>query len=582
MGNVFTYTASGLPAWLTFNAATRTFSGTPGNAQVGFVDITVTATDNGTLVVGVSDTFRITVANVNDAPTIAFTIPDRAATQGVAFSYAFPVGTFADIDAGNVFTYTASVLPAWLTFNESTRTFSGTPGNANVGFVDITVTVQENAFPYTSVSDTFRITVADANDAPTVVTPIPDQAATQDVPFTYLLQILTFSDLDADNVFTYTASDLPAWLTFNAATRTFSGTLGDANVGFVDITLTATDNGTPSTASINDAFRMTVVGVNDVPIFTKGANQSLPGGTNTLQTVAAWATGISDGDSHAVQALTFEVVSNSNPGLFSVAPAIASDGALTYASNGSGGTATIGVSLLDDATAGGAALTLAVQTFTISLTDNTGPVGGSMTLAPGSIVDAGVTLTVTFAAWSDSSSPLSYAVLVNDGVVSASGPSASRTTTAPVTPGTYTLKGRILDSLGNSTETSQSFTVLSASESWRKLHFGSPDNNGDGADHFDFDNDSVVNRVEFAFNMNPKTADSGLLPRPVLDGNNLTLSYPVLPGVNGIRYGAQWSETLAPDGWHPIPDSGTPQQPVFTIPTTNRARLLMRHAITAE
>ena len=58
-----------LPAWLSFSLTSPgvyTFSGTPGNADVGTLNIEVTADDgNGG---NVSDTMTITVINVNDAP----------------------------------------------------------------------------------------------------------------------------------------------------------------------------------------------------------------------------------------------------------------------------------------------------------------------------------------------------------------------------------------------------------------------------------------------------------------------------------------------------------------------------------
>ena len=64
-----TYTAtaadgSPLPAWLTFNAATRTFSGTPAAANVGTLGVKVSATDLGGL--AASETFNIAVTT---APT---------------------------------------------------------------------------------------------------------------------------------------------------------------------------------------------------------------------------------------------------------------------------------------------------------------------------------------------------------------------------------------------------------------------------------------------------------------------------------------------------------------------------------
>jgi hypothetical protein len=36
---------SALPSWLSFNAATRTFSGTPANGDVGPIEVKLTATD---------------------------------------------------------------------------------------------------------------------------------------------------------------------------------------------------------------------------------------------------------------------------------------------------------------------------------------------------------------------------------------------------------------------------------------------------------------------------------------------------------------------------------------------------------
>ena len=71
MGDTLTYSATlnngdPLPAWLSFDPATRTFSGTPTNDNVGAITVKVTADDgNGGTV---SDSFVLTVTNANDAP----------------------------------------------------------------------------------------------------------------------------------------------------------------------------------------------------------------------------------------------------------------------------------------------------------------------------------------------------------------------------------------------------------------------------------------------------------------------------------------------------------------------------------
>jgi hypothetical protein len=193
------------------------------------------------------------VANVNDAPTLANAIADQAATEDQAFSFAVPANTFADVDApyGDTLTYTATLasgaaLPGWLAFDAATRTFSGTPANGDVGAVDIKITVTDGAGTF--ASDEFRITVANVNDAPTLANAIADQAATEDQAFSFAVPANTFADVDAPygDTLTYTATlaggaALPSWLTFDTATRTFSGTPANGDVGAIDVKVTATD-----------------------------------------------------------------------------------------------------------------------------------------------------------------------------------------------------------------------------------------------------------------------------------------------------------------------------------------------------
>ena len=86
---------------------------------------------------------------------------------------------------------------------------------------------------WTSLSTSLRITIkgtlsASTNNAPTVATEIPDQTATTGTAFNYAFPDTTFTDADGDTL-TYTATladdtALPSWLSFSAATRTFSGT----------------------------------------------------------------------------------------------------------------------------------------------------------------------------------------------------------------------------------------------------------------------------------------------------------------------------------------------------------------------
>ncbi|NLF30777.1 MAG: tandem-95 repeat protein, partial [Planctomycetes bacterium] len=249
-GDSLTYAAtladdSALPAWLSFDPATRTFSGTPTNDDVAVLSVKVTATDTSTQ--SVWTTFDLTVANSNDDPTLANAIADQAATEDEAFSFTVPADTFADVDAGDSFTYAATLaddtaLPAWLSFDPASHTFSGTPANGDVGTIDVKVTATDSGAA--AVSDTFSITVANVNDAPTVDNAIADQAATEDEAFSFTVPADAFGDVDAGDSLAYAATladdtALPAWLSFDPASRTFSGTPTNAEVGTISVKVTA-------------------------------------------------------------------------------------------------------------------------------------------------------------------------------------------------------------------------------------------------------------------------------------------------------------------------------------------------------
>ena len=244
---------SPLPSWLNFDGSTRTYSGTPTNADVAVINLKLIADDGSSTVV---DTFSITVNNTNDAPTVANVIADQVATEDSAFSLQFAANTFNDLD-GDSLTYTSDAS-GWLSFDAATRTFSGTPLNADVGTTTVIVTASDGNGG--SVSDTFDIVISNTNDAPTVANLVPDQVATEDSAFSLLFAANTFNDLDGDSL-TYT-SDASGWLSFDAATRTFSGTPLNADVGTTTVTVTANDgNG----GAISDTFDIVISNTNDAP-----------------------------------------------------------------------------------------------------------------------------------------------------------------------------------------------------------------------------------------------------------------------------------------------------------------------------
>jgi len=100
--------------------------------------------------------------NTNFAPYVINSITNTIAETGKEFVFQIPENTFYDDDGIETLTFSASLssgegLPAWLTFNPETNTFTGTPVNS--GFINIKVSATDNEGE--SAVDIFIITVKD-------------------------------------------------------------------------------------------------------------------------------------------------------------------------------------------------------------------------------------------------------------------------------------------------------------------------------------------------------------------------------------------------------------------------------------
>jgi YD repeat-containing protein len=263
-GDVLAYTASAadgsaLPAWLNFNAATRTFSGTPQNADVGSLSLKIVATD----IAGASANcvFKLTVADVNDAPVLVQAVAGQAAVQDQAWTFTLPAGTFTDPDLGDTLSYSATLasgaaLPSWLTFDGTTRTFRGVPLNANVGALSLEVTATDGQG--LSTSDAFALTVANINDAPTGSVTISG-AATQGQTLT---AANTLADADGLGTISY------QWMADGANISGATGStlvLTQAQVGKAIGVVASYDDGFGASESVASGATATVVNVNDAP-----------------------------------------------------------------------------------------------------------------------------------------------------------------------------------------------------------------------------------------------------------------------------------------------------------------------------
>ena len=268
----------------------------------------------------------INIAPVNDAPAAATPIPDQSSAEDAGWSYQVPAGTFMDVD-GDTLSYTAtlgngSALPGWLSFNAATRTFSGTPPSNFNGALDLKVTASDGTL---AASDTFTLTVTAVNDTPTVANAIPDQSVGEDAGWSYQVPTGTFTDVDGDTL-SYAAAlgngdPLPGWLSFTAATRTFSGTPPLNFNGALDLKVTASDG----TLAASDTFTLTVTAVNDAPIITSNGGGNTATVSIAENSVAVTTVVATDPD--AATTLSHSIVGGADQTKFQINP---STGALSF------------------------------------------------------------------------------------------------------------------------------------------------------------------------------------------------------------------------------------------------------------
>ena len=236
-------------------------------------DHTCGIASNGILVCWGADDLKQSDPPVPGAPVLTTPIPDQSATQDAEFSFEVPATTFTDTDA---LTWSATLadgsdLPAWLAFDPAKLTFSGTPQDADVGSLSITVIATDTTG--LTGRTTFTLNVANVNDPPQAVTPIPDQDATEDTTWTYVLPENAFTDpdLDSGDVLTWSVNNgdgtaLPAWLRFDPATRTISGTPSRDDIGTTSLLVTVTDTGGQS---IQAGLNVRIARINHPPTVNK-------------------------------------------------------------------------------------------------------------------------------------------------------------------------------------------------------------------------------------------------------------------------------------------------------------------------
>lgn len=269
-GDDLTITVVSAPEWMTSftdnGDGTATIGGTPNNDDVGNGTVTLNVSDGS---VDIEQEFTVAVGNVNDAPVFTSTAVTIAEENT---EYVYNV-TASDVDAGSTLTFSATTtLPAWLSLTDNgdgTAELSGTPANANVGNVVVTLRVTDNAAA--TADQTFTIVVSNVNDDP-VITGQEELTTEEDENIVLSLTNLTVTDPD---------NNFPADFTLEVKAGedyTFSGnTVTPAENFFGELTVNIAVSDLSST--VDGTVTITVTPVNDIPEITSDPITTAAAGT---------------------------------------------------------------------------------------------------------------------------------------------------------------------------------------------------------------------------------------------------------------------------------------------------------------
>ncbi|MBN8444009.1 MAG: tandem-95 repeat protein [Gammaproteobacteria bacterium] len=253
VGTSLSFIVINQPAWMSFNPATGSLSGTPTNADVGsYSNIQIRVSDGE--LTATLPAFSIEVTNVNDQPTLSG-IPATSVNEDVQYRF---LPTANDIDIGDQLTFSISNKPSWATFNASTGELVGTPANAEVGnYPAIVITVSDGVL--SASLPAFAITVVNVNDSP-AISGIPPTTVLQDAQYLFAP---TANDVDVGDVLRFSITNKPAWASFDVATGQLSGAPRNQDVGsYPNISISVSDG--VLSASL-PAFNLQVQNVNDAP-----------------------------------------------------------------------------------------------------------------------------------------------------------------------------------------------------------------------------------------------------------------------------------------------------------------------------
>jgi len=249
-GNTLTITpVSSNPAVVSAGISGTTLTLT--EVGIGSSTITLTASDGS---LSANDAFIVTVLNVNDAPYVANEIPNQYLNEHFTSTTINLSTIFADPDGQTLTLTPSSSNTGVVTVSISGNTL--TIAEAGIGISTITVTASDGSL---SVDETFTVTVTNVNDAPVIISPVPDQVLNEHFGTSNIDISGVFTDPDNDALILSVVSSNTSVVTAAVIGTTLR--LVETGIGISTITLTASDG----SLTRSDVFTVTVNNVNDAP-----------------------------------------------------------------------------------------------------------------------------------------------------------------------------------------------------------------------------------------------------------------------------------------------------------------------------
>lgn len=303
-GENMTYTAADLPSWLHFSAAQSAFTGTPLPADVGSVNVTVSAHDAS----GTTNASVTLVVSSNPAPVVDLSFAQQIADPDVRqFSsveptpngqaitvptgWSFSLGWSSDTFSSDSRLYLSSYvrgstsLPRWLSFSNTTFTFNGI-APASPGSYPIVVSASD-IWGYSAAQTSFVLSVGNG-DAVELNQELPtlNTMAFSKINYKIDTSRVTIGGRPARTTDFVVGADLAntPWLSFDNNTDTITGTVptswenGTVAPLTIPVVLASTNNS-------DTIITSTLLNLNIVPYYF--TTNHLPNGTTTqLETFA--------------------------------------------------------------------------------------------------------------------------------------------------------------------------------------------------------------------------------------------------------------------------------------------------------